>query len=413
MLTILFDGVAYGMLLFVLACGLSVTLGLMNLINLAHGAFAMAGGYVTVVLVNRMGVPFLAALPLAFLVTAAIGALLERTLYVHVYAKSHLDQVLFTIGLVFMAVAAVDYTMGSSQQFVKIPQMLQGQVDVFGIGVGKYRLLIIVVCGLLTLALQLALTKTRFGSRLRAAVDDQRVARGLGINVNAVFARYVCRGLGPRRTRRRARCGNPGSRPDLSAQVHDLFPDRGDRRRHFQHHGPVPRLDPCWASVTSRASITQPKLGGFAIYTIMIVVLIWRPQGAVLAPDVALGGWRCRSRFPPRLRAGSRAPARWTPLEVAFWLLAAASIYFLPNRHLILTEIAILALFALSLDLILGYAGILSLGHAAFFGFGGYAAGLLAKHALVTEPILAWCSPALLLRSWASRPAFSCSAGPT
>src|SRR6266487_751187 len=165
MLTILFDGIAYGMLLFVLACGLAVTLGLTNFVNLAHGAFAMAGGYVTVVLVNRMGVPFLAALPLAFLASAAIGVLLERTLYVHVYAKSHLDQVLFTIGLVFMAVAAVDYVMGSSQQFVKIPQMLQGQVDLFGMGVGKYRLLIIVVCGLLTLALQLALTKTRFGSR--------------------------------------------------------------------------------------------------------------------------------------------------------------------------------------------------------------------------------------------------------
>jgi branched-chain amino acid transport system permease protein len=81
--------------------------------------------------------------------------------------------------------------------------------------------------------------------------------------------------------------------------------------------------------------------------------------------------------------------ARWTPLEVVFWLVTAATIYFLPTRHLILTEIAILALFALSLDLILGYAGIISLGHAAFFGFGGYAAGLLAKHALVTEPVLA------------------------
>src|SRR4029079_14012494 len=140
MLTILFDGVAYGMLLFVLACGLSVTLGLMNLINLAHGALGIAGGYVTVVLVNRMGVPFLAALPLAFLVAAALGVLLERTLYVHVYGQSHLDQVLFTIGLVFMSMAAVDYVMGSSQQFVQIPQMLQGQVDLFGIGVGKYRL---------------------------------------------------------------------------------------------------------------------------------------------------------------------------------------------------------------------------------------------------------------------------------
>ena len=187
MLTILYDGIAYGMLLFVLACGLSVTLGLMNFINLAHGAFAMAGGYCTVIVVNRFGIPFALGLPIAFLVTALIGGLFERTLYVHVYARSHLDQVLFTIGLVFMSVAAVDYTMGSSQQFVQIPEALQGQFEFAGIGMGKYRLLIIVICGLLTVALQLILAKTRFGSRLRGAVDDQRVARGLGINVGAVF----------------------------------------------------------------------------------------------------------------------------------------------------------------------------------------------------------------------------------
>src|SRR4029453_264685 len=99
-----FDGIAYGMLLFVLACGLSVTLGLMNLVNLAHGAFAMAGGYVAGVLVNRMGVPFLVSVVIAFFATAALGALLERTLYVHVYAKSHLEQVLFTMSLGFMEV---------------------------------------------------------------------------------------------------------------------------------------------------------------------------------------------------------------------------------------------------------------------------------------------------------------------
>src|SRR6476660_236582 len=187
MLTILFDGVAYGMLLFVLACGLSVTLGLMNFVNLAHGSFAMAGGYITLVLVNRAGVPFFAGLPIAFIVTALIGALFERTLYVHVYNKSHLDQVLFTIGLVFMSVAAVDYVMGSQQVFISIPSYLQGQINFFGVGIGRYRLLIIGVCGLLTVALQFALASTRFGSRLRAAVDDARIARGLGINVNAVF----------------------------------------------------------------------------------------------------------------------------------------------------------------------------------------------------------------------------------
>src|SRR3978361_656388 len=103
MLTILFDGIAYGMLLFVVACGLSVTLGLMNFINLAHGAFAMAGGYVTVILMNPAVIQFLATLPLAFLGTALLGGILERTLYVRLYDKSHLDQVLFSIGLVFMA----------------------------------------------------------------------------------------------------------------------------------------------------------------------------------------------------------------------------------------------------------------------------------------------------------------------
>src|SRR3954464_6374522 len=109
MLTILFDGIAYGMLLFILAVGLAVTMGLMNFINLAHGAFAMAGGYVMVLLMQRADVPFLVCLPLAFLVPAVAGAVLERTLYRPLYRKPHLDQVLFSIGLTFMAVAAVDY----------------------------------------------------------------------------------------------------------------------------------------------------------------------------------------------------------------------------------------------------------------------------------------------------------------
>src|SRR3989442_10681208 len=100
MLTILFDGIAYGMLLFVVACGLAVTLGLMNFVNLAHGAFAMAGGYITVILVNRLGLPFLASLPPAFVFTPIIRAVFERTLYLHLYPRSHLQPGLFTIRLV-------------------------------------------------------------------------------------------------------------------------------------------------------------------------------------------------------------------------------------------------------------------------------------------------------------------------
>jgi branched-chain amino acid transport system permease protein len=278
MLTILFDGTAYGMLLFVLACGLAVTLGLMNFVNLAHGAFAMAGGYITVVLVNRIGVPFALGLVLAFVVTAVIGLILERTLYIHVYRKSHLDQVLFTIGLVFMAVAAVDYVMGSSQQFVQIPNALQGQFDLFGVGIGKYRLLIIVVCGLLTLALQAILTKTRFGSRLRAAVDDERVARGLGINVGLVFAVTFAFGSGL--------AGLGGA---LGAEILGLDPTFPLKYMIYflivvTVGGTASITGPFLASILLgifdvAGKYYVPTLGAFVIYTIMIVMLIWRPQG--------------------------------------------------------------------------------------------------------------------------------------
>jgi branched-chain amino acid transport system permease protein len=278
MLTILFDGIAYGMLLFVLSCGLAVTLGLMNFVNLAHGAFAMAGGYVTVVLVNRLGIPFFAALPLAFAASALLGLLLERTVYVHVYARGHLEQVLFTIGLVFMSVAAVDYVMGSQQQFVTLPSYLQGQFNFFGVGVGRYRLLIIVICGLLTVALQFTLARTRFGSRLRAAVDDARVARGLGINVNAVFALTFAFGSGL--------AGLGGA---LGAEILGLDPNFPLKFMIYflivvTVGGTSSITGPFLASLLLgigdvAGKYYMPQLGSFMIYTIMIVVLIWRPQG--------------------------------------------------------------------------------------------------------------------------------------
>ena len=200
MLTILFDGIAYGMLLFILAVGLAVTMGLMNFINLAHGAFAMVGGYITVLLMQRFGVPFLVCLPLAFLGSALVGGVLERTLYRPMYNKPHLDQVLFSIGLTFMAVAATDYFIGSSQQIMQLPEWLKGRTEIgdgaWMLGMGHYRLFIIAVCAALTVLLQYALAKTRFGSRLRASVDDQRVAVGLGINVNIVFLSTFAVGSG-------------------------------------------------------------------------------------------------------------------------------------------------------------------------------------------------------------------------
>jgi branched-chain amino acid transport system permease protein len=278
MLTILFDGIAYGMLLFLIASGLAVTLGLMNFINLAHGAFAMAGGYLAAVLSSRYGVPFLATLPLAFLFSAALGALLEPTLYRRLYQRPHLDQVLFSIGLVFMAVAAIDYVFGATQQFVRLPAFLKGRFEVAGVGIGAYRLFIIVVCGVITLLLEWIMARTRFGSQLRAAVDDPRVASGLGINVNIVFLATFAFGSGL--------AGLGGA---LGAELLGLDPTFPLKYMIYflvvvAVGGTTTITGPLLASLLLGIADVAgkyyvPKLGAFIIYCVMILVLLVRPQG--------------------------------------------------------------------------------------------------------------------------------------
>ncbi|MGE5117337.1 MAG: branched-chain amino acid ABC transporter permease [Betaproteobacteria bacterium] len=278
MLTLLFDGIAYGMLLFVLAVGLAVTLGLMNFINLAHGAFAMAGGYITVLLMNRLGVPFLACLPLAFLGAAALGALLEPLLYRRMYGKPHLDQVLFSIGLVFIAVTAVDYVVGSMQQNIALPPWLEGRFDIPWIGIGKYRLFIIGVCAALTLALQWVLSRTRFGAQLRASVDDPRVAGGLGLDVNRIFLMTFAVGSGL--------AGLGGA---LGAEVLGLDPSFPLKFMIYflivcAVGGTTTITGPLLAALLLGVADVAgkyylPKLGAFIVYTLMIVILVLRPQG--------------------------------------------------------------------------------------------------------------------------------------
>jgi branched-chain amino acid transport system permease protein len=282
MLTILFDGVAYGMLLFVLAVGLAVTMGLMNFINLAHGVFASLGGYLTVVLMQRAGLPFLWCVLIAFVAAAAAGALLESTLYRRMYKRPHLDQVLFTIGLAFMAVAAFDYMMGSQQQVIQLPDWLKGRTEIGSgttmLGMGHYRLFIIAVCALLTIALQWVLSATRFGSQLRAAVDDGPVAAGLGIDVNRVFLVTFAAGSGL--------AGLGGA---LGAELLTLDPNFPLRYMILflivvavggtsSITGPLAAaLMLGIADVAGKYFI--PKLGAFIVYALMIAILLWRPQG--------------------------------------------------------------------------------------------------------------------------------------
>jgi len=275
---ILFDGLALGMLLFVLSVGLSVTLGLMNFVNLAHGAFGMLGGYVAVVVTRELALPFLAALPAAFLAAGLVGIACERTLFRRLYRSSELSQVLFTIGLVFVASAAAAYVFGTGQQPIPLPSYLRDTVEIGGMRVGRYRLFLFVLALLITAVLVFGLEFTRFGAKVRAAVDNQRVAQGLGIDVDTIFA--VTFALG---------CGLAGLGGALAVELLGLDPT-------FAFHYliyvlvvvAVGGLGSIGGSLAAAALIGVgdvagkyfvPQIGSFLIYLIMVGILLMRPHG--------------------------------------------------------------------------------------------------------------------------------------
>ena len=278
MLTILIDGIAYGMLLFVLAVGLSVTMGLMNVVNLAHGVFAMLGGYLTAGLMARAGVPFLATLPLAFAITAAVGALAERVLYRPLYRRSHLDQVLFSIGLIYAGTAAATWAFGPQQMLISLPPWLLGRVELAGLSIGRYRLFLIVICGALLIGLHVLLNRTRYGALLRAAVDDTRTARGLGVNVGAVFAATFALGSGLAGLGGALGLELMGVDPAYPLRLMALF------LMVVAVGGTEGLAGPLMAALLIGVADTAgkyylPALGGVTIYLVMIAALVLRPQG--------------------------------------------------------------------------------------------------------------------------------------
>lgn len=277
---VLFDGVAYGSLLFLISVGLSVTMGLMNFINLAHGAFAMLGGFVCVTLLSRLGVPFLLTLPLAFLASAAAGLVLERLLYRRLYRASHLDQVLFSIGLTFMAVASATYLFGPSQQPVQLPGWLRGQVAVAGLDLGRYRLFLISVVILVTLALGYLIERTRFGAQIRASVDNQQAAAGLGINVNRIFSLTFALGS-----------GLAGLGGGLGIDVLGLDPTFPIKYMVYfllvvAVGGAGTITGPLLAAIVLgifdvAGKYYMPEVGAFVIYGLMVVLLLLFPNGLI------------------------------------------------------------------------------------------------------------------------------------
>ena len=275
---VLFDGFAYGMLLFLLSVGLSVTLGMMNFVNLAHCSFAMLGGYVAVTLMNDLEWPFLATLPVSFVAAAAVSVVLERVLYRHLYRSSDLDQCLLTIGIVFISIATAAYVYGTIQQPVQVPSYLRGSVVVMGINFALYRLFLIGTALAITVILVASLEYTRFGAQVRAAVDNQRMARGLGINVNGVFA--VSFALGS---------GLAGMGGALAIAIVGL-----DTSFAFTYLiyvlivvsvGGLGSIGGSFAAATLlgisdvAGKYYVPELGSFLIYLVMVGLLMWRPVG--------------------------------------------------------------------------------------------------------------------------------------
>jgi branched-chain amino acid transport system permease protein len=194
--SILFDGLAYAMFLFVVSVGLSVTMGLMGFVNLAHGAFAMAGGYIVLSATRSWGVPFFLSLAIAFVVIGAVSIVFERALYSRLYKATELDQVLLTIGLAFIAIATFTYIYGPTPQSIHLPDYLNGQIDVGFRTFPVYRALLIAIGTVLIALLWYGFERTNLGAKIRAAVDNRRMAQSVGINVDRLFTLTFAVGSG-------------------------------------------------------------------------------------------------------------------------------------------------------------------------------------------------------------------------
>jgi branched-chain amino acid transport system permease protein len=276
---VLFDGFAYGMLLFLLSVGLSVTLGMMNFVNLAHCSFAAVGGYCTVSVVNRLGWPFPVALPLAFLAGALCAVILERVVFRRLYRASDLDQCLVTIGIAFMSIACFAWFYTTEPQSARVPSYLLGSFELMGRNFAVYRLFLTVMGLALTALLVLSLERTRFGAQVRAAVDNQRMARGLGIDVDRAFMITFALGGGLAALGGALAIEVIGLESTLPLSIILVYVlivvavgGLGSIGGSF--------LAAVVLGITDTAGKYYfPWLGSFLIYLVMVALLMWRPLG--------------------------------------------------------------------------------------------------------------------------------------
>jgi branched-chain amino acid transport system permease protein len=275
---ILLGGLSAGTVLFIVSVGLSVTMGLMGFVNLAHGAFAMFGGYVIVLSMNRAHFGFAAALALGFVATAAISVVLERTLYRRLYRASELDQVLFTIGLIFIFIAGAIIVVGPESQTLQLPAALRGQINLGFLQYRTYSIFLIVVGFLIGFGISLAFERTRIGAQIRATVDNRRMAESLGINVDRLFTITFAFGS-----------GMAGIGGGLGAEFLGLDPQYALKYLVYfliavSVGGLGSVMGVYYASLILGVldfvlKLYLPKGGTLFIYALTILLLLWRPQG--------------------------------------------------------------------------------------------------------------------------------------
>jgi branched-chain amino acid transport system permease protein len=275
---ILLGGLSAGTVLFIVSVGLSVTMGLMGFVNLAHGAFAMFGGYVIILSMNRAHFGFAAALALGFVATAAISVVLERTLYRRLYRASDLDQVLFTIGLIFIFIAGAIIVVGPESQTLQLPAALRGQINLGFLQYRTYSIFLIVIGFLIGFGISLAFERTRIGAQIRATVDNRRMAESLGINVDRLFTITFAFGS-----------GMAGIGGGLGAEFLGLDPQYALKYLVYfliavSVGGLGSVMGVYYASLILGVldfvlKLYLPKGGTIFIYALTILLLLWRPQG--------------------------------------------------------------------------------------------------------------------------------------
>jgi branched-chain amino acid transport system permease protein len=284
-ITVLLDGLAYGMVLFIISVGLTVTMGLMRVVNLAHGGFAMAGGYVAAMLVNA-GLPFFAATVLAVVAAGLLGGVAELTVFRPLYRKGELAQVLMTFGLTFVTIAGLTAIFGTNIKPLPLPPSLSGLADIGFRTYPVYRLFLIASGLAMALVLWLVIDRSVYGARLRAAVDNARMARAVGMDVNRLFTATFVAG-----------CALAGLGGVLGAEMLPLEPFYALRYLvtflvvvAVGGHGNFKGSFVAAVSIgliETAGKYLIPQFSAYLMFGAVFALLLWRPNGLLPAKSLA------------------------------------------------------------------------------------------------------------------------------